>query len=490
LLQFEFGNAVGFFDVPGLGRVEVRSGKWRQQDFDAMLAGLTEVVAGLPFSAAIPTALPYERSAVADHDVLYHAFVYARHILSESSPVSQQLRRALVPVFREPHRRFITVRHIVKPELVHRVDSRTLVSIVLGGFRLTPGGSEKRPYRALLKDVRGLDEGKPELTFDTAENRFVKSFLRGIQFGIVDGMRSAVRASGMTRHFAKRISDDCDEMERLLRPILRHSLWKSVGAMTFVPVASTVLQQRRGYRDVFRHFARLRLASQVPFSKAAIFDLLEVKDIAELYELWCYFAVVEELRRALGPPATAQRASVTATGISVPWDFEVRWAGGARVLYNPHFSPHRMDGRHSYSVPLRPDISLEVPSGPNKGLHLFDAKFRLERLEDLFGSNESVEDDFLTRVGADERRGSFKRGDLYKMHTYRDAIPAARSVWILYPGSEGRFFREPTSEYDDRVAEMLDGVGAIPLSPADGTRRSIRECVAKLLGLTSVRTNA
>jgi predicted component of viral defense system (DUF524 family) len=26
------------------------------------------------------------------------------------------------------------------------------------------------------------------------------------------------------------------------------------------------------------------------------------------------------------------------------------------------------------------------------------------------------------------------------MHAYRDAIPRARSVWILYPGSQARFY--------------------------------------------------
>ena len=29
------------------------------------------------------------------------------------------------------------------------------------------------------------------------------------------------------------------------------------------------------------------------------------------------------------------------------------------------------------------------------------------------------------------------------MHAYRDAIPYARSVWILYPGGEFRFFAHP-----------------------------------------------
>ncbi|HEY6554822.1 MAG TPA: hypothetical protein VI669_15820, partial [Vicinamibacteria bacterium] len=39
-LLLSFGNAVGFFEIPHYGRVEVVSGKWKPSDFDAMLADL------------------------------------------------------------------------------------------------------------------------------------------------------------------------------------------------------------------------------------------------------------------------------------------------------------------------------------------------------------------------------------------------------------------------------------------------------------------
>ena len=78
---------------------------------------------------------------------------------------------------------------------------------------------------------------------------------------------------------------------------------------------------------------------------------------------------------------------------------------------------------------------------------------------------------------AAERAGSFKRADIYKMHAYRDAIPEARSVWILYPGGEFRFFGVPGSgvpagqpavSFPEELPEKLKGVGAIPLVPVVG----------------------
>src|SRR5262249_51401134 len=160
-----------------------------------------------------------------------------------------------------------------------------------------------------------------------------------------------------------------------LLPVVRHSLWREVGPMVHLPAGSTVLHRRRGYRDIFRHHARLRLAARVPLAEDLVRDLLEAKDIAELYELWCYFALVRQLQELLGKPIRADRPKADSLAMTVPWDLEVAWPGGTRLLYNPRFSRGRPEARRSYSVSLRPDVALEIPSGPNGDVHLFDAKF-------------------------------------------------------------------------------------------------------------------
>ena len=169
-------------------------------------------------------------------------------------------------------------------------------------------------------------------------------------------------------------------------------------------------------------------------------------------------------------------------------------------MYNQHFSRSRPRRRHSYSVPLRPDITLLVPDGRKSHLHLFDAKFRVHGLADVgfAGSDKDGDDE-----KAGERAGTFKRGDIYKMHAYRDAIPDARSVWILYPGGEFRFFGVPGGgglsgsqavSSPEGLPETVEGVGAIPLAPvvrnktSGGEREaatsvgSLRETLRRMLG--------
>jgi uncharacterized protein len=149
---------------------------------------------------------------------------------------------------------------------------------------------------------------------------------------------------------------------------------------------------------------------------------------------------------------------------------------GTRLSYNVSFSRIQVVGRRSYSVTLRPDITLDVRTGPNAGLHLFDAKFKLTMANTLLAPDSADADE------AEECHGTFRRGDLYKMHAYRDAIVGGRSVWILYPGDDTRFF--PIRGDGIRFAEMLpnviDGVGAIPLQPDEDRHAQVGSVLARL----------
>ena len=164
-------------------------------------------------------------------------------------------------------------------------------------------------------------------------------------------------------------------------------------------------------------------------------------------------------------PDRAASTKVDELGARLPWDLCVAW-GDVELFYNLRFSRSR-SRRRSYSLALRPDVVLRVPSGPNAGLHLFDAKFRLDRIEKMAGEEDDVDDD----DEREEQLGKFKHADVYKMHTYRDALPEARSVWVMYPGSEfgmfeageaGRLVRDVRE-----LGEVVDGVGGVPARPGE-----------------------
>jgi len=470
VLLLEFGNAVGFFDSPHLGRLEVRIGKWTQRDFDRMLEDITRITASLPFTAGETAGLPYDRSLARREDVLYHAFVYLRHAVTGKAS-GHPLLPALHTILSDPHRRLVRHERRVPLALAGHVEPSSALRAVTRCLDHAPA-DHSSPLATLLRGKlpRQIDESVTHPTFDVPENRFVKSFL-DLSVGIVEEVRRRATEKGPAS-FAGRVARQCDEIERFLRPIQHHGMWSGVGQMRRFPAESTVLQRRRGYHDVLHHFVRLRLATRLPLSQEQAIDLLEIKNIATLYESWCFLQIVEGVRQAIGEdPMVAKLTDSSPWQTLLPRGAKVTWATGAEVHYNLSFSRSKPQQRRSYSLPLRPDVVLRVPCGPNIGIHALDAKFRLRKgTEGLFDEDNG------------QAASTFKVSDLHKMHTYRDALPAVRTSWVLYPGESFRFFDEHEGESRvlDRLPRKCRGVGILPLIP--GTRHEhLTQALAALL---------
>jgi predicted component of viral defense system (DUF524 family) len=76
------------------------------------------------------------------------------------------------------------------------------------------------------------------------------------------------------------------------------------------------------------------------------------------------------------------------------------------------------------------------------------------------------------------------------MHAYKDAVRGrgarVASVWVLYPGTEFRFFAEDETKVESPetlpvalFGRALRGVGAIPLMPSDSTGSQLPRAVLR-----------
>lgn len=465
VLILRFGNNVGRVGNAGvLGPLRVRTGKWGEAEYHSLLEDLSQKTAALPFAAIAPSSLPYERTELETREVLYHAFVWLRHALLRER--ESELHDAIAGIIRSPHRRLVRMRKEVPVELAGRLRGRTLDDIACGRWPIarsplgfSAGGRTVLPVR--------VEEEVARESADTAENRFVKAFLAECAW-VVQRIASTLGRGGDALAF--KIRGECALLSAVLLTWSRAALWREVGVMAHFPASSTVLQRRAEYRTVLRHHQMLRLGSRVPLDVKTSLKLLESKDIATLYELWAAFAVIDGVRELLGQPAHVARVAVDHSGATVTWGLVARWADGTELAYNASFT--RKGGFHgrSRSLHLRPDVALFVPSGPSAGLHLLDAKFRLEGALDGDADDES----------------SFKHADLHKMHAYRDAIPEARSAWVLYPGGEAEaFFDDGRRGLEQIGGGPVAGVGAIPLRPgSEGT--VVRRVLAQLMEAVAV----
>ena len=252
-----------------------------------------------------------------------------------------------------------------------------------------------------------------------------------------------------------------------------------------------------------QHFSRIRLAPTIPLNKEAMRDLLELKNIALFYELWTFFRIVHELAVLEGPPVRSRRPTSDHFQTDFAADRTFEWASGVRLVYNQHFSRSHARRRRSYSVPLRPDSRFRSPTGqtPASTSSTRSSVFMGSPMWDLPRPTRTGTTRRSERERERERAGSFKRGDIYKMHAYRNAIPDARSV-ILYPGAEFRFFGIPGSSVilatrlslHPRGCPKSAGVGAIPLGLVvgdttgrgrrgeDANDESLRQTLRRMLG--------
>ena len=427
------GTLVGRIAAGPLGELHVHSGKWTEADYDGMLSEVARIAQALPFDAGASSALPYYRDpALLADDVAYHAFIWLRHALIRDS--KPPLLGALHEIIANPHRRLVREEREVPVELASAISARTLDDVVAARWPLQRA-PEGLGIRGFLPQ-RVADSASRE-TVDTPENRFVKAFLEACDRLLAQMQARVARAPGT---LGPRLGADLHAVQAVLTPLRRAALFRDVGRLTQMPVASTVLQRRAPYREVFRSHLLLRAASRaLPFSASEIVQMLEVKNIANLYEIWCGFHLLELVTKHLGAPKPIALTDGDAFGATVRRGVKASWASGVELAFNASYTRKKGFHGRSRSVVLRPDFALYLPSGPAPGLHLFDAKFRLQH----HGGGEAT-----SRVD-----------DIHKMHTYRDAIPEAKSAWVLYPGAHTLCYR------DTPGGSPTLGVGAFPALP-------------------------
>lgn len=472
-LRLSFINQVGRFAVPGLGVLELRSHKLSERDFDALLADVAGVTAMLPFADHDGAGATHYPELTADPSLLYAAFVYLRQILSPAAPRAEQLQAAITAILAAPHERLVTVSELTQFRAARAVCMSALQRAISRAdtWERCELGDVMTPWRQFAgsRAPRTIESTGARPSRDTAENQFVKHFLehsRSIVRALLDRTRVLPRPDSS---FTLRLRRDGEAMMGGLDHLLRASLWRQVGPLRQVPHGSTVLQRRHGYDAVLRHDIRLRALTRLAPLRELWRDLITIKDVARLYEIWCYLAVVDVMRARLGEP---ERALVVHTGdfsAKLQWGVEVWWRGGVSARYNPSFTKQSRPGQtglYSTSILMRPDVCVVISAGPTRGLFVFDAKFS-------------------------HHKGRVQHADLHVMHTYRDALRfgdgsdaplCVRSAWVLFPGRPEGHVRYRAR---DGESAALAGIGAIPLRPQEvaggATRAVLTDIIAEIL---------
>ena len=302
-------------------------------------------------------------------------------------------------------------------------------------------------------------------SYDNAENRFIKYF---INLCLITIERFQEKFKSQNVFLNKTLLEENKKYSGELKNILTNSFLKSVGEIRNIPMYSTVLTRRDGYRQIFKMYLGLKSLPVNAFNREDLEELIENKSLDVLYENYCYFIIAQILSEIYKEKLDKKKYKVNKTEFSKTLEKKTNanyfifnsngYYPTIKLNYNKNY-----DNSISYSKAYDPDISLEIinSNGEIIAIYLFDAKFKANISTNI----NSEETEYIEQ----EEKRSFKYDDISKMHTYKDAIKLARGAFVVYPGTESKVYYEdesiPNTEYQ--------GVGAFGLRP--GRTKNVNE---------------
>lgn len=319
-------------------------------------------------------------------------------------------------------------------------------------------------------------------THNTIENRFLKHTLQMIQKRY-SALANRVLELNISDPEKERIKTTADTLQHLVR----NPFFRTIGKFEGLKQESLILQRDVNYSKVYRTSAILRKS----FNLNDGLYRMETKDIATLYEIWCFIQVekvVKELFREQDIDVTTDHQNRMEMHSLFTYDLgkgehsRIVFKNGditlAELVYNPKHTEHendRMGIAHfeSPTVPQKPDIVLQLTKDDlERGMnltYLFDAKYRIE--QDRQGRDVPPDD------------------AINQMHRYRDAIyystpqnglkKEVLGGYILFPGqmTETDHFRKSVDEVN---------IGAFPLRPGVEQHDMLRDFIAELMRKNAV----
>ena len=311
-------------------------------------------------------------------------------------------------------------------------------------------------------------------TYNTIENRFLKHALLTIEkrYSVL-----AKRVKFIDSNIAEGEFERIDQIGYDLAKLKNNPFFRTVGSYEGLKQESLVLQRDVNYSKIYRTFNIL----QKSFSLNDGLYRMETKDIATLYEIWCFIQVEKVVKELTGvDPEQHDRSELSGLftynlghGERSKIVFKKDDVTLAELVYNPRHSEKDdvkgIGNLVSPTVPQKPDIVLQLTKDDlQQGMkltYLFDAKYRLEKDH----GHDVPPDDAINQ-----------------MHRYRDAIYFSENHnderlkkevlggYILFPGK-----MDEASEFRRSIDKV--NIGAFPMRPGDNQHELLRQFIEELL---------
>ena len=362
-----------------------------------------------------------------------------------------------------------------------------------------------------LKPAEVLEDKRLE-SVDTPPNQFARFALRQFKDACELIHKKASRYGKIHAADAKAYAEECGRLLRL-------SPFKECADIRTIPFESQVLQKRPGYRELFRAWitSNIGLSIKELSSQGLLSPEAENRDAPKLYELW----LISHLKKALKEiskdkmiiheelPYKDKEQVKIFKSTSDPLCI-VRSEKNLLIAlyYNRSFKAKGKPGAHnpSYSVELKPDYTIEILQPERSGetfvtdlesyIKLRDASSPSRRPE-AAGNTSYIHFDAKFRINnvrelSEDDPTKAKPADIYKMHTYNEAIYGTVTSIILYPGKAPNEKRGQEDAIYTKFTDLVPGVSALAVRPdkdaagkacSDRAINTLRERLLKIIEL-------
>lgn len=420
-----------------------------KNDYQMILNDVNEQIYNLSFDFLRKT---YNMTGLKErnHQSLTEYFTILQHIFT-------LLVQAVERIKLSPHSKLQRENRLVDAARVKRAGKENIAFLA------------KRPHLIAKDSVNGvievggqhytpthLLESRRHVNYDTAENRFVKWVLARVNQKLKD-IKIRLAEKGRTQD--PELMNKLNRMQSQVQRSLQHDFLQ-VGEMRQFSI-SLVLQMASGYREVYRYYLMLLKGLSI---QNDLFRL-SMKDLAQLYEYWCFLKIHHLLSKKY-ELLKQDIIRINRSGLFVTLDKSQQ----AKMLYkNPAngeiftlFYNALPKGDRSQTLAQRPDnvLTLKKNDAAAEYKYIFDAKYRI---------NPAYEG---TPYFQKYQMPGPEEDDINTMHRYRDAIVYSEGqgkeyersmfgAYVLFPYHDEERF-EQHKFY--KSVELIN-IGAFPFLP-------------------------
>lgn len=462
----------------GILAVEVRPRKLGHRDhYRHMLEDITEACVGLIMDVRAPTTTRLAPTPGDSASTIAQRFAFLKALIG-----SRNFQNAILRITTHPHNHWEIEERLIDVRQGFRATGKTMREIARAPRRVSVPPSH--PLKNIVPTVpERISIRSSAPTLDTNENRFVKfaleafvAFLHSMRAKLYEIELQRIKQGKKASRADVRLSEEIALLEQSLLLALNADMFRNLSTLQTLPLGSPVLQRKAGYREVLQAWLRFDSAARLMWHTNEDAYQVGQRDIATLYEYWVFFKLFAIVSDYFKIPSQSAVGLLEQTSDG----FGLKLKSGRYMAFssshvvkgrsiNVQFSYNRTFGADvgieqagSWTQKMRPDYTLSLwPSAftakeaerQELMVHVhFDAKYRADNLEDIFGSAED-EDYNSDQLGS----GTYKRADLLKMHAYCDAIRRTHGAYVLYPGEKESIWANSK--------EILPGLGAFPLRP-------------------------